>query len=398
MARAVFQCWSGYFPIGQGKCLFCACWDLQPLTSLIAITLSAADGTAHLIRNPFVPQWLHHQEGLTLLLLALLGAIFLKGFKEAIGIAVFLVAIYLAVNLVVVSVAVAEVLKHPEAMTDWKQQLWHRHGSVWVMLAVSVIIFPKLALGLSGFETGVAAMPLIRGDRIRNTKKLLLTAALIMSVFLIASGFVTTVLIEPAAFQPSGDANGRALAYLAHRYLGSVFGTIYDLSTMAILSFAGASAMAGLLNVVPRYLPRYGMAPDWARASRPLVLVFIVISFLVTLIFHASVDAQAGAYATGVLVLMSSAAIAVTISFWTSWMRWGFLLISLVFAYTTFSNMVQRPEDIKIAAIFIGLKRTRKVVDSPARSHQRGRLTGQSVPDPTWEFHRGSRRLARTSS
>jgi hypothetical protein len=44
------------------------------------------------------------------------------------------------------------------------------------MLAVS---FPKLALGLSGFETGVAVMPLIRRDRIRNTKKLLLTAALI---------------------------------------------------------------------------------------------------------------------------------------------------------------------------------------------------------------------------
>ena len=113
--------------------------------------------------------------------------------------------------------------------------------------------------------------------------------------------------------------------------------------------------MAGLLNLVPRYLPRYGMAPDWATASRPLVLVFVVISFLITLIFHASVDAQAGAYATGVLVLMSSAAIAVTISFWTSWKRWRFLLISVVFAYTTFSNMVQRPEGIKIAAIFIGL-------------------------------------------
>jgi hypothetical protein len=62
-----------------------------------------------------------------------------------------------------------------------------------------------------------------------------------------------------------------------------------------------------------------------------------------------------GAYATGVLVLMSSAAIAVTISVWKSWIRWGFLLISLVFAYTTFSNVVQRPEGIKIAAIFIGL-------------------------------------------
>ena len=357
------------FPNWTGKAFVLCLLGFAATDFLITITLSAADGTAHLIRNPFVPQWLHHQEGLTLLLLALLGTIFLKGFKEAIGIAVFLVAIYLVLNTIVVSVAVAEVLKHPEVMTGWWQQLWPRHGSsVWLMLAVSVIIFPKLALGLSGFETGVAVMPLVRGDRLRNTKKLLLTAALIMSVFLIVSGFVTTVLIEPTAFQPGGDANGRALSYLAHRYLGSVFGTIYDLSTVSILSFAGASAMAGLLNLVPRYLPRYGMAPDWARASRPLVLVFVVISFLVTLIFHASVDAQAGAYATGVLVLMSSAAIAVTISFWTSWKRWRFLLISVVFAYTTFSNMVQRPEGIKIAAIFIGLIIVTSLISRALRS------------------------------
>jgi hypothetical protein len=342
------------FPNWTGKMFVLCLLGFAATDFLITITLSAADGTAHLIRNPFVPPWLRHQVGLTLLLLALLGAIFLKGFKEAIGIAVFLVAIYLLLNTIVVSVTIAAVLKHPEVMTGWKRQLWHQHGSVWSMLGLSVIIFPKLALGLSGFETGVAVMPLISGDRIRNAKKLLLAAALIMSVFLIASGFVTTVLIEPAAFQPGGDANGRALAYLAHHYLGSVFGTIYDLSTMAILSFAGASAMAGLLNLVPRYLPRYGMAPDWARASRPLVLVFVAISFMVTLIFSASVDAQGGAYATGVLVLMSSAAIAVTISFWTSRKRWAFLLISVVFAYTTFSNVVQRPEGTKIAAIFIG--------------------------------------------
>ena len=342
------------FPNWTGKMFVLCLLGFAATDFLITITLSAADGTAHLIRNPFVPPWLHHQVGLTLVLLALLGAIFLKGFKEAIGIAVFLVAIYLILNAIVVSVAISAVLRHPEVMTGWKFQLWHQHGNVWLMLGLSVIMFPKLALGLSGFETGVAVMPLISGERIHNAKKLLLTAALIMSVFLIASGFVTTVLIEPAAFQPGGDANGRALAYLAHRYLGSAFGTIYDLSTMAILSFAGASAMAGLLNLVPRYLPRYGMAPDWARASRPLVLVFVAISFMVTLIFSASVDAQGGAYATGVLVLMSSAAIAVTISFWTSRKRWAFLLISVVFAYTTFSNVVQRPEGTKIAAIFIG--------------------------------------------
>jgi len=74
-----------------------------------------------------------------------------------------------------------------------------------MMGAMAVILFPKLALGLSGFETGVAVMPLVRGDatdteenptgRIRNAIKLLRTAALIMSALLLSSSFVTAVLI-----------------------------------------------------------------------------------------------------------------------------------------------------------------------------------------------------------
>ena len=175
----------------------------------------------------------------------------------------------------------------------------------------------------------------------RTLGSYLISAALIMSVFLLGSSVVTTALIEPHEFEKGGEANGRALAFLAHRYLGDIFGTVYDISTILILAFAGASAMAGLLNLVPRYLPRYGMAPEWALASRPLVLVFIAIAFVVTIAFKADVDAQGGAYATGVLVLMSSAALAVTISAWGSKPRIPFMLITAVFGYTTVLNIVE---------------------------------------------------------
>jgi hypothetical protein len=354
---------------------------------IITITLSAADATAHIIENPFTPELFKHQVGVTLVLVALLGGIFLRGFKEAIGIAVILVAAYLLLNLIVVGFGMYQLVSHPHYFPEWKQALLHHprvNSNMWLVVGVSLILFPKLALGLSGFETGVAVMPLVKGDedltdadwedihttrtgrppeprtrvllqgRIKNTRKLLRTAALIMSAFLITSSLVTTMIIPAEKFQEGGEANGRALAFLAHDFFGHIFGTVYDLSTISILWFAGASAMAGLLNIVPRYLPRYGMAPQWAQATRPLALVFTLIAFAVTVIFKADVNAQGGAYATGVLVLMTSAAIAVTLAMRRRGKNWiPFLLIAIVFAYTTIQNVHERPEGIKIASFFI---------------------------------------------
>jgi len=355
-------------PWWQGKLLVLCLLGFVATDFIITITLSAADATAHIIENQLTPHLLHNQSiAITLILVALLGAVFLRGFREAIGIAVFLVAVYLLLNFVVISVGLYQILTHPGAIAHWQTALFARHSNPLVLLGISILIFPKLALGLSGFETGVTVMPLVKGSSsdtkeqpiglIRNTRKLLITAAVIMSFFLLTSSLITTLLIPTAEFVSGGKANGRTLAYLAHLYLGDGVGTIYDLSTISILWFAGASAMAGLLNIVPRYLPRYGMAPNWARATRPLVLVYTAIAFVVTIIFRANVEAQGGAYATGVLVLITSAAFAVTLSTYRHTQKRGTLvfgIITVLFLYTTVVNIIERPEGIKIATFFIG--------------------------------------------
>ncbi len=356
---------------------------------VITQTLSAADAAEHLIHNPFfvgAPAVLQSQMVLTLIMLVLLGGMFLRGFKEVIAIAVVIVGVYLALNVFVLVSGITYLAFHPGRVAAWYgsivagdwQMKFEGRGIVAAILAC-LIFFPKLALGLSGFETGVAVMPLVRGDRhddphhplgrIRNTRKLLVTAGLIMSVMLLGSSIVTAMLIEPHALHTEGQAANRALAYVAHAedenivinpLFGAVFGTIYDISTVSILWFAGASAMSGLLNLVPRYLPRFGMAPKWAEAIRWLVVQFTVINLIVTWIFGASVVAQGGAYATGVMVLMTSAAVAVVIDNWRKsggvwWRRlhWGYLVTTGVFFYTTVAIVIEKPDGIKIAGAFV---------------------------------------------
>ncbi len=360
---------------------------------VITITLSAADAAAHIIENPFVQQnlsFLNHPVWVTLGLIGFLGIIFLRGFNEVIGLAVVIVAVFLVLNLITISAGIYQLaVVQPEAVFNWKFMVWSHpgvNGSLAMLAVSSLILFPKLALGLSGFETGVVVMPLVKSDkpmpsesvellhtstfaaaeapqdvqehlesRIRNGKKLLTGAAVIMSFYLIGSSIVTSMLVPYDQIQPGGKASGRAISYLSHDLLGGTFGTIYDISTITILWFAGASALAGLLNIVPRYLPRYGMAPDWARATRPLALVFIAICCVVTILFQADVNAQGGAYATGVLVLMTSAAVAVTLSSrGKGEKRWvAFLFITTIFVYTTIMNIVVQPGGIQIASLFI---------------------------------------------
>ncbi len=356
----------------QGKLFVLVLLGFAATDFIITITLSAADAAVHLIDNAFVKNVIHlegHEVGVTCLFILLLSLVFLKGFKEAVGIAVLLVILYLGLNAIVIGRGLSEVISHPQVLTNWQEQLAtpkYRGGNPVMLFALAALLFPKLALGLSGFETGVSVMTLVKGDkkdteenpagRVRNTRKLLLSAALIMSVCLICSSIITTTLIPEHEFHKGGAAYERALAFLAYKFFGNNFGTLYDISTILILWFAGASAMAGLLNLVPRYLPKFGMAPEWTKANRPLVIIFTLISFLVTMIFKASVTAQGGAYATGVLVLMTSAAIAATISTRRRQRatKWGYGIISVIFIYTTIVNVIEKPDGIKIAAFFVG--------------------------------------------
>ena len=354
-------------PFWRGKVLVLVLLGFVATSWIITITLSSADATVHALENPYLPSFLEGQAvPLTIVLLLILGGVFLLGFTEAVVVAIPLVAVFLLLNAVIIVAGLVDVFTEPGALTGWTDALSAGGVSFGSIVGPALVAFPLLVLGLSGFETGVSMMPLVAADgrtdeerlasRVRNTRKLLTSAAVIMSAYLLATSLITTVLIPAQEFESGGEANGRALAYLAHERLGNGFGTAYDVSSILILWFAGASAMAGLINIVPRYLPSYGMAPEWGRAVRPVVLVFTAVSILITIAFRADVNAQAGAYATGILAMMVSGAAAVTISAVRRRQRRAsvaFTVLTLILLYALGANIIEKPDGITISAFFI---------------------------------------------
>jgi hypothetical protein len=340
---------------------------------VVTRSLSVADAGSHLISNPlwqnavphFAPasesiaNWVGpavwtrieplctQQIGITIGLSLLSFAFWFwmqGGFtRRVLVLAAVVVIVYLLLTSVVIASGLFHLATHPQLVQTWFDEVLlqcpgpsgRSTGSLACMLLLLAIVpFPQMALGFSGFELSMAITPLVEGDagddaerplgRIRNTRKLMLVAAVIMSVYVLGSVIVSTILVDVDAMRAQGPAEHRVLAYLAHGgalvdgqhatnlngLFGAAFGTLYDISTVTILCLAGASVMISLRSLVPSYLHRTGMELDWAHRVGFTMHVSNTIILLVTVVFHASVSAQQWAYATSVLVLLGGAAIA----------------------------------------------------------------------------------------
>jgi hypothetical protein len=291
--------------------------------------------------------WLVMQDGFTRRVLLLAAAV---------------VVVYLLLTGIVITSGVIHLAKRQDLLHDWIESAreWcsdpvgTRHEVQFgPLLLLALVSFPQMALGISGFELSMATAPWIAGrasdrpdhpiGRIWNARKLMTAATVVMAMFLLSSVLVTTVLVSPSDLNARGAAQHRALAYLAHGgnlsnghpaselngLFGDWFGTLYDLSTVLILSLAGASVMISLKTLVPQYLHKTGMELDWANRVGVTMHLSNAIIMIVTMVFRASVSAQQWAYATSVLVLLAGAAIAALADLRKRWQGTRFRAIVL---------------------------------------------------------------------
>jgi hypothetical protein len=342
--------------------------------------------------------------------------------------AVPVVAAYLVLNAIVIGSGLYWLRDHPERLKHWWQQVqagdWAMDrpfwaGPNWISIALlCFLLLPQLSLGLSGFEMSMILMPQVRGrkddsavlprGRIRNTRKVLLVAAILMSAYLLAATLVTTVLIPESSLSPQGRATNRALAYLAHGGLiadgpqghtaslsplfGVVFGSVYDITTVLLLTLAGTSVMTALSVLLPQFLLRFGMELKWTARWGVLLMLFALVNLAITLYFRASVEDQRGAYATGVLAVMSSACLVTVLSRHHDLQKkgsrrrpWYFILVAVIFLLTTLAVIVTSPTGLLIAFGFIVAILTMSVVIRAVRSDEM-RTTGFDFVDAQSEF------------
>jgi hypothetical protein len=360
-----------------------------------------------------------------------------RGFNSnVLRIAVPLIAIYMALNAAILAGGIGILIDRPGLFQMWLDEVrsgdwsfptrFEPHFGLTGAAAAAIVFLPRLALGLSGFEMSLIVMPQVRGKkgedpndpkyRIRNTRKVLFCAALIMSVFLLASAFVTAILIPPQAYEGDGPAIHRAIAYLAHGsplasdepglmvlpWCGPAFGAVYDLVTVLVLAMAGASVMTALASLLPKFMLRFGMDFRWSQRWGLLLIVFAGINLFTTVFYHASVEDQRNAYAVGVLALIGAACWTAALDrrrrtdrsgFWfglgTLWYRIvfvGFFAIFVVVALRAWSG-------VAIASAFIGCILALSVFSRALRADEL-RTVGFRFKDETSKFLWDSLRLA----
>jgi hypothetical protein len=358
------------------------------------------------------------------------GLVFFRGYTRGfVRLAVVTVGAYLVLTLVVVGSGAMYLAHNPQLLERWWADVWAgnwkpgeapRHAGNWGGLAEACVpLFPYLALGLSGFELTLMAMPLIRGrpgdhaerprGRIRTTRMVLVIAAGTMCVYLLGSTLMTTVLIPPGALTTDGEAKYRALAYLAHGgvladgtagaelnpLFGLAFGTVYDFSSIAILALAGLSFAMTLSQWIPPYLHRLGMEFNWTMQLGVLVYLFTAVKFAVTIYYGADVDAHRAAYLTSVLAVFSFAALTAAVDVWQKRRRLGwrklfrvsplFLFAVAVFAASGLLVARDRPLAAVIAGAFIVVVLVVSVVSRSWRCTE-FRFAGFACADKATEY------------
>lgn len=451
----------------HGKTLVLVLLGFAATDFVMLKTLSLADAAVHVLNQHdagrqenarLAAGWLHettrdlageyaasfvNDQLVVTIVLGIIGTVFWyvlrNGFnRNVLVLAVPLIGLYLLMTGVLIVGGVWRLVDRPEVFENWLEHM--RFGRLelslhtndpegWGLIAfLSFLVLPNLALGLSGFELSMVLMPQVEGEpgeeppttRVWNTRKVLITAAVVMSVFLLGSVLVTTLLIPEQQFQAGGLANNRALAYLAHGgevghldekgrqvldreplmpFCGIVFGTAYDVVTVLVLCLAGTSVMTVLAVLLPMFLLRFGMEVPMMQRWGVLLILFAGINMAVTVYFKADVEDQRGAYATGVLVLITGAAVATVVDKRREYQKdtesgWSVLyyadlaihsIVAIVFAATMLAVIVRSGSGLWISLCFIVTILAMSIASRAWRADEL-RTTGFEFKDTQAEF------------